>query len=98
MQKGGWVYFMANQHNNVLYVGVTSELNLRVQQHKAKANPKSFTAKYNCDKLVYFESYASIEEAISREKNIKNWKREWKDQLVNKSNPKWIDLSEGIEE
>ena len=83
---------MANSHNKVLYVGITSELILRVNQHKTKAFPNSFTAKYNCDKLVYYESFHTIEEAIAREKNIKDWKREWKDELINKMNPEWNDL------
>ena len=88
---------MTNAHNNVLYIGVTSELITRVHQHKTKAFPKSFTAKYNCDKLVYYESFHTIEEAIAREKEIKKWKREWKDELVNKTNPKWKDLFDDLE-
>lgn len=97
MERGGCIYFMANEHNNVLYVGVTSDLKARVYQHLNKAYPNSFTAKYNCNKLVYYEYYSSIEEAIAREKNIKNWKREWKDELINKTNPNWKDISTEIE-
>lgn len=77
----------------MLYVGVTSDIKIRVHQHKSKYYPSSFTAKYNCTKLVYFECFLSIEEAIAREKNIKNWKRVWKNELINKSNPNWDDLS-----
>ena len=88
---------MTNASNNVLYVGVTADLIVRVDQHKTKAFPDSFTAKYNCDKLVYFEPYHRIEEAIAREKNIKDWKREWKDALVNKVNPHWRDLYDELE-
>ena len=80
-----------------MYVGVTSDLFVRIQEHKTKRFPKSFTAKFNCDKLVCYESYSTIEEAIAREKNIKNWKREWKDELITRMNPDWLDLSETIE-
>jgi putative endonuclease len=95
MSKEGYIYFLANQHNNVLYVGVTNNLTRRVSEHKAKIN-KGFTHKYNCYKLVYFEKIASIEEAIHREKQLKNWKREWKNELINSMNPTWEDLSEEI--
>ena len=83
---------MSNAHNNVRYVGVTSDLIVRVHQHKTKVFPNSFTAKYNCHKIVYYESFHTIEEAIAREKNIKDWNREWKDALVNAVNPEWKDL------
>jgi len=92
MKKGGNIYFMANEHNTVLYVGCTSDLIIRVHQHKTKAFPKSFTAKYNCNKLVYFESFHTIEEAIGREKELKNWKRIQKENLINATNPGWRDL------
>lgn len=69
---------MSNTHNNALYLGVTSNLFNKIRQHKNKEFKKSFTAKYNCDKLVYFEHFSSIEEAITREKNLKKWEREWK--------------------
>ena len=97
MERGGCIYFMTNEHNNVLYIGVTSDLKVRVYQHKTKAYPNSFTTRYNCNKLVYHETFSTIEEAIAREKNIKNWKREWKDELINKLNPKWEDLSDSLE-
>jgi putative endonuclease len=96
MKKGGCVYILTNAHNNVIYVGVTSDLITRIHQHKSKIFPDSFTAKYNCDKLVYYESFHSIEEAIGREKNIKNWKREWKDALINEMNTDWQDLSDNL--
>jgi putative endonuclease len=76
-------------------VGVTNNLVRRVVEHKAKIN-KGFTYKYNCDKLVYYESFSLIIEAIAREKQLKNWKREWKNKLVNDCNPEWEDLSEGV--
>ncbi|MDR0546053.1 MAG: GIY-YIG nuclease family protein, partial [Dysgonamonadaceae bacterium] len=86
---------MANYYNNVLYVGITNDLARRVAEHKAKIN-KGFTSKYNVDKLVYFEQINSIEAAIAREKQIKKWKREWKNDLINKENPSWEDLSGSI--
>jgi putative endonuclease len=95
MNKKGYVYFMTNKYNNVLYVGVTSNLLLRVAEHKAKIN-KGFTYKYNCNKLVYFEEFEVITDAIAREKQIKNWKREWKNDLICKDNPDWNDLAEII--
>jgi len=95
MNKTAFVYFMSNTYNNVLYVGVTNNLVRRVAEHKAKVN-KGFAYKYNVDKLVYFESIHSINDAIAREKQIKNWKREWKNELVNKDNPDWKDLSDSI--
>lgn len=88
------VYFMSNQNNNVLYIGVTSNLIKRVYQHKTKSY-KGFTEKYNCDKLVYFEVFSDINEAIIREKQLKKGSRQRKNALINKDNPHWLDLSEG---
>ena len=85
---------MANKNNTTIYVGIISNLTKRVYQHKTKTY-KGFTAKYNCDKLVYFEEYDSIEEAIVREKQIKKGNRKRKEDLINKDNPQWNDLSEG---
>jgi putative endonuclease len=98
MERGGCVYFVSNKYNNVLYVGVTSDVKVRIYKHKNKYYPSSFTAKYNCNKLVYFECFSTIEDAIGREKNIKNWKREWKDELINKMNPNWNDLTKLFED
>lgn len=97
MVRGGYVYFMSNRSNNVLYVGVTASLSIRGFQHKTNHFPNSFTSKYKCHKLVFYECFSSIEEAIAREKNIKNWKREWKSSLINELNPDWNDLSDEIE-
>jgi len=88
------VYFMTNKNNTVLYIGVTSNLEKRVFQHKTKAY-KGFTEKYNCDKLVYFEVFTDINQAISREKQLKKGNRNRKNDLVNSMNPDWKDLSEG---
>ena len=89
-----WVYMMANRWNSVLYTGVTSNLIQRVQEHKRKKYPSSFTARYNCDKLIWFEEHSDIRVAITREKQLKNWKREWKDALVVAMNSHWKVLSE----
>ena len=86
---------LTNTYNKVLYIGVTSSLARRVAEHKARIN-KGFTYRYNCDKLVYYEIYPSIMRAIHREKQLKDWKRAWKNELINESNPEWRDLSEEI--
>jgi putative endonuclease len=92
MQRGGCVYILTNFENNVLYIGVTSELFFRAKEHREKLYAKSFTAKYNLFKLVYFKQFMTIEEAIAEEKRLKNWKRQWKINLINSSNPNWDDL------
>ena len=84
---------MTNKTNAVLYIGVTSDLQKRVSQHKNHVY-EGFTDKYNCTKLVYFEECNDINVAIAREKQLKNWHREWKNNLVNQINPEWKDLSE----
>ena len=85
---------MANKNNTVIYVGVTSNLLKRVYQYKTKTY-KGFTYKYNCDKLIYFEEFDDINQAISREKQIKSGNRKRKESLVNTDNPEWNDLSDG---
>lgn len=75
---------------------MTSDLISRVYQHKNKEYPASFTAKYNCHKLVYYEFFSRIEEAIDREKQLKNWRREWKVALITSQNPEWNDLYDEI--
>ena len=84
---------MTNKNNEVLYIGVTSNLQQRVLQHKNHIY-EGFTDKYNCTKLVYFEECNDIEAAIKREKQLKNWHREWKNNLINSINKDWNDLSE----
>jgi putative endonuclease len=88
------VYILTNKNNTVLYTGITSDLDQRVFEHKTKLHPKSFTARYNCDKLVYFEEFDDVEIAIKREKQLKRYEKLWKKDLINKSNPEWKDLSE----
>lgn len=90
------VYIMTNYTNTTLYVGVTNNLLRRVQEHKLKQNTGSFTDKYNINKLVYFEITDSIEDALKREKQFKNWQRKWKIELIEKFNPNFEDLSNEI--
>ncbi|MBC8045843.1 MAG: GIY-YIG nuclease family protein [Fimbriimonadaceae bacterium] len=92
--KGGSTYIITNRPNTVLYTGVTSDLIIRIPQHIYKIRPFAFTAKYNCDKLVYYECFESIEAAIKREKQIKGWVRNKKITLIESVNPKWEDLFE----
>lgn len=84
---------MSNKPNGVIYIGVTDNIKERVKEHKLKLYPKSFTAKYNCNKLVYFEEFKNGEEAVKREKKFKKWKRKWKIELIDEMNPSWFDLS-----
>ena len=88
------VYIISNKRHTVLYTGVTSDLEQRMFEHKTKYY-KGFSARYGCDQLMYFEEFAEIEDAIRREKQLKRYRRAWKEDLINKSNPKWKDLSEG---
>ena len=98
MKRGGTVYMMASLNHKALYTGVTADLHSRVQQHKQKTYPKSFTAKYNWIKLVYHEPYSTIEEAIDIEKKIKGGNRANKENLINTMNPDWKDLWEDIKD
>jgi putative endonuclease len=86
---------MTNKNNHVLYTGVTSNLEKRVYEHKTKTYPSSFTAKYFCSKLVFYEMTSSVESAINREKQIKAGNRRNKLDLVMNMNPNWRDLSHG---
>jgi putative endonuclease len=84
---------MANKPNGVIYIGVTDNIEERVKEHKLKLYPNSFTAKYNCNKLIYFEEITEAENAYNREKRMKKWKRDWKIKLIENMNPSWMDLS-----
>lgn len=86
---------MTNKNNTVIYIGVTANLLKRVYEHKAKKYKSAFTSKYNCDKLVYFEEYSDITQAIRREKQLKAGNRKRKEDLINTNNPEWSDLSDG---
>ena len=94
MDKAYYVYLLTNWNNRVIYVGVTSDLERRVYEHKNKLH-EGFTQKYNVNKLVYYESSCDVMAAIEREKQIKKWRREKKNQLVMQTNPNWDDLSLG---
>ena len=91
-----YVYILATRKDGPLYVGVTNDLHRRVFEHKTHAI-KGFTARYNVDRLVYFETFESIETAIAREKKLKRWRREWKVALIERENPEWRDLAEVFE-
>jgi len=90
-----YVYIMANKRNGTLYTGVTGNLPERVFEHKSDF-VDGFTKKYSIHRLVYFEQWEDREGAIKREKQIKKWKRKWKLDLIEKLNPEWDDLFEGI--
>ncbi|MDW3647236.1 MAG: GIY-YIG nuclease family protein [Bacteroidia bacterium] len=87
-----YIYILTNDLNTVLYTGVTNDLIRRISEHKNKLNPKSFSAKYNLNKLVYFESFHSVNDAIASEKQIKAGSRRKKVILVESMNPVWKDL------
>ena len=96
MPKPGYVYIMTSTSNTVLYTGVTSSLVNRVFKHKNGYYRKSFTCRYNCHKLVWYQCFLNIEDAIEREKQIKAGSRAKKLALVNEMNPEWKDLFESI--
>ena len=92
----GIVYILTNKSNRVLYTGVTKNLRRRLAEHKLHIN-QGFSSKYNTEKLVYYEWYDRLDVAIKREKQLKRWRREWKEKLINDSNPEWKDLAEDID-
>ena len=87
-----YVYILANATNVAIYTGVTNDLIRRIWEHKENADPKSFTAKYHIHKLVYYEATTDVRAALEREKQIKDWNRKRKNQLVESMNPTWKDL------
>ena len=95
MEHGGCVYMMSNRHRTVYYVGVTADLIHRVHQHRTGEGSK-FTKKYHCTDLLYYEAFGRIEEAIIREKQLKRWRRAWKDELIKQQNPTMKDLFDTI--
>ena len=96
MYKSYYTYMMTNYTNTVLYTGVTNDLERRVMEHKSGLIP-GFTQKYRCKKLVYYECFSDINQAIEREKKIKEYRREKKNRLVESLNPNWNDISDGFE-
>ena len=90
--KNYYVYILSNKKNGVLYIGFTDDIKRRIFEHKSKIF-KGFTSKYYVNKLVYYETTLTVEEAQIREKRIKKWNRMWKINLIEKNNPEWVDLS-----
>ena len=89
--KQYYVYLLASKRNGTLYIGVTNDLIKRIWQHKNNA-VEGFTKKYNVHKLVYYETADNVNSAITREKQMKRWNRQWKIELIEKHNPTWKDL------
>ena len=92
----GNIYILTTQRNTVLYTGVTSDLKGRINNHKIKKYPNSFSARYNIDKLVYYKKFQTMAAAIRREKQIKAGSRQKKIDLINSMNPEWNDLSDNL--
>jgi len=92
MTKRGYTYIITNKRRGTLYIGVTSNIIKRIYEHKHGLFD-GFSKKYNLKKLVYYDTFENIKEAISREKQLKNWHREWKINLIEKDNYEWKDLS-----
>jgi putative endonuclease len=90
-----YVNLLASKKRGTLYLGVTNDLVRRVYEHRTKAAP-GFTKRYGVDKLVWFEIHDTAEAAITREKELKKWRRDWKIRLIEESNPEWVDLYPGI--
>lgn len=88
-----YVYILASRRNGTLYIGVTSDLAKRIREHK-EGRGGEFTRRYSVNQLVFYESHSDIEQAITREKRLKKWKRIWKLRLIESINPEWRDLSE----
>ena len=86
-----WVYILASRIGGTLYIGVTNNLVRRIHEHR-EGNAEGFTKKYDVYRLVYFEQFDDIENAIRREKRLKSWNRAWKIRLIEETNPNWIDL------
>lgn len=91
-----WTYILTNKHNKVLYSGVSSNLKSRIEAHKSKKYPNAFTARYNADKLVWFQEFDSILDANAREKQLKAGNRTRKIKLIEAMNPEWKDLYETL--
>jgi len=97
MQHNYFVYIITNPNKTVLYTGVTNDLNRRLFEHQQnKGKSGTFTGKYHCYKLIYFEHFQHIEHAIEREKQIKNWTRKKKEHIINLKNPNWNFMNDEI--
>ena len=95
MERGGWVYIMADRYRGTIYIGVTSDIAARVWSHR-EGRGSRFCARYGLTRLVHAEQAPTIEEAIAREKAMKKWQRAWKIELIEGANPEWLDLWETI--
>ncbi len=93
--KTYFVYILANRKEGTIYVGITSDIIRRVYEHKTKSDD-GFTSEYNVDRLVYFEQFFDVLEAIAREKRLKRWRRNWKIELIESGNPEWRDLYDDL--
>lgn len=91
-QKKYYIYIITNKHRNVLYIGVTGDLETRIYQHKKHLFKGSFTDKYNCEYCIYYEEYDHINDAIARETELKKWNRKKKETLINAMNPEWREI------
>jgi len=96
MYKQYYVYIVSNKNDTTLYTGVTDNIERRIMEHKSGLIP-GFTKRYNCNKLVYYEVFSDVNMAIDREKQIKGWKRERKEELIDKDNKERYDLFEKIQ-
>jgi putative endonuclease len=92
MERCGYVYILASRRAGTLYIGVTSDLDRRIREHR-EGLVEGFTKKYGVKRLVYFETYQRVTEAIWREKALKKWRRDWKLNLIESQNPDWRDLA-----
>ena len=90
--RGGYVYMLASRRHGTLYVGVTNDLERRVSEHRL-GEAESFTRRYGVKRLVHYEAFGDIEQAIRREKRLKAWLRDWKVRLIEEGNPFWEDLA-----
>ena len=93
--SGGWVYIMADRYRGTIYVGLTSDLVRRIEQHRTGTG-SDFCARYGLKRLVWAERFDRIENAIENEKRIKRWRRRWKIELIEKANPEWDDLFDSL--
>ncbi len=98
-QHNYFVYILTNKHKTVVYIGVTNDIEKRIYEHESNiGNRFKFTSKYNCIFLIYYERFTEINQAIARETQLKKWRREKKNNLINSTNPEWRFLNEEIKE
>ncbi len=90
-----YVYILASRKHGTLYIGVTNELLRRVHEHREGLLP-GFTRRYGVKRLVYYETYQDVGDAVHREKSLKEWRRDWKIALIEQSNPEWVDVYDGL--